>query len=366
MNKRINVLHLFYSFKVGGAQRLLVDLVSNNPAGSGIGHNLAVIMGLIDEDFHGELEKTNSNLYIFPENSYKNKFSTLIKLINIIIKNKINVIHVHEPVSAKWAALCKALFPAIKIAYTIHSANKINTLTNTDIFISRLFIDSHIAISDSVLDECNRLKMKKSKRIYNGVKLSRFVKNEKIFSDKLNIINVSRIALPVKGQDILIRALNECRERGVRFNCSFVGAAANRESLNALKQLAAELRLEEKIKFLGNRHDIPELLSQADLFILSSRYEGFGLVIIEAMAAGLPVIAGNIHGPKELITDGINGVLFESENHIDLADKICDLYENRDKMPEISENARKFAQEFDISVMVSKYNDVYRDLVPFY
>ena len=142
----------------------------------------------------------------------------------------------------------------------------------------------------------------------------------------------------------------------MKYTCNLVGAIMefDKNSIAYLKNLVDDLNLSEEINFLGNRDDIPELLSHSDLFVLPSRFEGMPVALLEAMAAGLPVIASNISGSAELIEHGKNGLLFESENHIDLAEKILFLYNNREEMKRLAQNGYERAQGFDISVMCEK------------
>ena len=101
------------------------------------------------------------------------------------------------------------------------------------------------------------------------------------------------------------------------------------------------------------------MLSQSDLFILPSRIEGLPLSLLEAMSSKLPVIASNISGSAEIVEHGKNGLLFKSENHTDLAEKIMFLYKNREEMKRLAQEAIETAHRFDISVMVKDYWDMY-------
>lgn len=108
-------------------------------------------------------------------------------------------------------------------------------------------------------------------------------------------------------------------------------------------QKAKEFSIEENVFLAGWTNDVPKFLSTLDVFVLPSRWEGMPLSIIEAMVAGIPVIASNIPGNSDLIEDGINGLLFESENYKDLAKKIDFLIKNYDKAAEMAAHAREVA-----------------------
>jgi glycosyltransferase involved in cell wall biosynthesis len=122
--------------------------------------------------------------------------------------------------------------------------------------------------------------------------------------------------------------------------------------------------LEEKVKFFGVRSDVPELLSQADIFVLSSDYEGFGLVVAEAMAAGLPVIATAIGGIPEILEGGRAGILVPPKDVDALAKAIVELARDEKKRAELSDYGRKLvAERFDIRRTVREYEKLYLELL---
>lgn len=122
--------------------------------------------------------------------------------------------------------------------------------------------------------------------------------------------------------------------------------------------------LESDIEFLVNRTDVPEVLKQADLFVLASRYEGLGLVVLEAMAASVPVIASNIDGPAELIQDGQNGLLFKTNDAESLFEKIRYLYDHPVIADRLADEALRSVKGFDIHLMKERYYQLYQRLLP--
>lgn len=363
-DKNINVLHLISSLEMGGAEKLLVELLKN--AGSQYGNFTVVVMNdKTNEELKKELLSTGYKVYFLNRKESHKHPKYLFQLLNIINKHKINIIHSHNYGSKHWAILCKIFNPKIKLVFTLHSMGIFDNYSKIKLFLHRKFIDKNIAISDVVMKDANNFGVSKTKRIYNGIELKKYISKINNKNDCLNIINVSRITHKIKGQDILIKALKECKNKGIDFVCNFVGGVYDydKESFEYLQKLVNELDLKENINFLGNRNDIPELLSNSDLFILPSRCEGLGLAILEAMASKIPVIASNVDGPAELITNEETGLLFESENYKDLAGKIKYLYDNRESMGVLVENAYKFVQDFDILVMCENYNELYKSLI---
>jgi len=367
-NQKINVLQLLSSLQIGGLEKLLVEMMKSNKQNSkNVNFTIVIMNDEVNEMLKKELLATDYNIYFLNRKEGHKHPKYLLQLLKIIIKHKINIIHSHNYGSKMWSILCKVLTKKIKLVYTIHDSVIVEKMSKINLFIHRMFIDKSIAISEVIYQDCFKKNINKSIKIYNGVDTKKFIPNEEKSANNevFNIINIARITHYKKGQDILIKALKECKNNGMEFSCSFVGGIYEYdiESFEYLKDLINRLELSEKISFLGNRDDIPELLLMADLFVLPSRYEGLPISLLEAMAAKTPVIASNISGSNDVIKSGENGSLFESENYIDLADKIMFLYNNREKMRELAENAYKYVQDFDISVMCEKYNKIYSELI---
>jgi glycosyltransferase involved in cell wall biosynthesis len=127
-------------------------------------------------------------------------------------------------------------------------------------------------------------------------------------------------------------------------------------------ELAAQkLKLAGRVQFVGDCDDIPALLADADIFVLASKWEGLPLSILEAMRAGLPVIATNVGGVGELITDGINGYLTERGNVAQMRNRIQALVSSPALRHSMAHEARRrFEQDFQLDVMVRKTMMVYR------
>lgn len=365
MLKKINVLHLVYSFNTGGAEKLILNMLENKFLNEKINNHFIIITGEADEYLKNRVLSSNIKSLFFPKNQYKNRLKTLLILFKYIKENNIELIHIHEGSSEKWAMLLKLFFPKLKIVHTCHDTKILFGFSFLKLCLIKIITDKVVAVSKSVFEECQILSLNNSVHIDNGIDLKIFKEKTHLNNkDSLNIINVSRLTLPKKGQDVLIKALGECKRKGLNFTCQIVGSHSKEddEVVNILSKLVKTNKLENEIVFLGNRTDIPDLLSQADLFILPSRYEGLPLVLLEAMASGLPVIASNIISNKNLIKNDINGILFENENYEDLAAKIIELNYNREKMKQIAKEGYCFVQDFDITKMCQNYYKVYDEL----
>lgn len=132
------------------------------------------------------------------------------------------------------------------------------------------------------------------------------------------------------------------------------------EEENKLKKHVHQLQISDVVKFYGTTSEPELFLQAADLFVLPSIYEGFGIVIIEAFRAGLPVIATNIEGPREIITNRINGLLFYPTDYDNLAKLIYEVYSNLDLRINLSQGSRmSFTNAYSIVNYAERLESIY-------
>jgi glycosyltransferase involved in cell wall biosynthesis len=165
----------------------------------------------------------------------------------------------------------------------------------------------------------------------------------------------------VAGKDIktLILAIEKVKAKSNILNLLIAGDGPEK---NNLEQLVVKLNLESNVKFLGKISEMDNFFAQIDVFVHPSIREGFGLVVLEAMSRGIPVIAANNTSLPELVSSPFNGFLFETGNFEDLATKICLLYDY-DLRCEMGKNAMQKAQrEFDIKISSSNLLSVMQEL----
>jgi glycosyltransferase involved in cell wall biosynthesis len=127
-----------------------------------------------------------------------------------------------------------------------------------------------------------------------------------------------------------------------------------------LKQKAIQLGIQESVHFLGNREDITELLTLADVFVLPSVWEGLPLALLEAMSAGLPIIATSVEGVENVIQDGENGYLLQPKDVKALADAMIGVQENPDTLRRMgNHNLILVREEFTVERMCKKYEELF-------
>jgi glycosyltransferase involved in cell wall biosynthesis len=161
---------------------------------------------------------------------------------------------------------------------------------------------------------------------------------------------------PEKDHRTLLIALDILRKSGSPAHLVIVGGGG-------LKSLAGGLGLDERVHFLGFRSDVAELLPLFDLFVLSSTEEGISLTLIEAMAAGLPIVATRVGGNPEVVVDGETGVLVEPGQPGALAEAVGSLLSDAESRMRMGGRGREVAQErFDIERLIDQYQAIYAEI----
>ena len=159
-----------------------------------------------------------------------------------------------------------------------------------------------------------------------------------------------------KDQDTVVKALSSLDKS--KFEVWFAGVG---ERMEEVQQLSESLDVEDRVRFLGLRTDIPNVLKAADIIVMSSHWEGLSLSNVEGMSAHKPFIASDVNGLRE-VTKGY-GILFPHEDAKALADEINQLAETKAYYDEVANRCYNRALEFDINKMVNGYNQVYQKVV---
>ncbi|MDQ3927640.1 MAG: glycosyltransferase, partial [Chloroflexota bacterium] len=171
----------------------------------------------------------------------------------------------------------------------------------------------------------------------------------------------------LKGLDTLLEAVavvsRTCTGRKLRV--LIVGGGGQTPEENAeirrIWELHRELNLEDQVEFVGSKPQemLPLYYSAADVTVMPSHYESFGMVAIESMASGTPVIASNVGGLSYTVKDGATGYLVPEENHFVLAEQVHHLLKNPDVREELGRQAAEHALQFSWSNIASQIVDVY-------
>ena len=364
----MKVLHVINSLKIGGAERLILD-------SSNLYHNKGIdieILLLDDNEsaFRKELQEKYPHIRV--QGITKKSIYNPLLIFRIIpfLKN-IDILHLHLFPTLYWGVFAKIIsFSKLKIVYTEHNThnrrrnNRILSIVDKMVYKC---IDHVGCITDSVADELVSYLGKKTHLqisvIYNGIYLEQFKgihKNNTLvncgFEKKDNDIIIVQISnfKKQKDQETLIRSISLLPDS---FKLLLVGDGENRK---VCELLVEQLNLSKRVFFLGQRTDIVEIMSFVDIVVLSSHWEGFGLAIVEGMAAGKPVIVSDVIGLANIV-EGY-GLVFKKGDHIDLSKKIM-ILEDKRNYDEFVEKCLLRANEYDITFMVDQYIKLYKKVL---
>lgn len=177
--------------------------------------------------------------------------------------------------------------------------------------------------------------------------------------DTKKIISVGRLCYQ-KNYVSLIRAFRMVAKKHPLWNLEIYGEGDQRGMLQALIN---EYSLKESVFLKGYSAQVEKEMLGASCFVLTSLFEGFGMVIVEAMSCGLPVVSYDCPcGPKDIITDGKDGFLVSVNNEDMLADRICFLIENEDKRKVMGQAAKEKAEKYKIGNIISQWLELFQDL----
>jgi len=226
-----------------------------------------------------------------------------------------------------------------------------------------------IALTEDMKEEMQRTCNRDILVIPNGVDLERFENLSRDMmrcqlrarADERLVIFVGRFRLE-KGVRYLIEAMETIKQERQSVKLILVGEGPEEA---ALKLLVGQLDLADCIDFLGqiSNEEVPRYMAAADVFALPSLSEGFPIVILEAMASGLPIVATNITGLPEVVHNGENGFLVESKNSIELAEKVLLLLQDNELRGRIAQNNKQRAKDYTWEKVIDRLEQVYQKIV---
>lgn len=298
------------------------------------------------------------------------------QMANMIDYENIDVLHVHYAIPhATSAYLAKQI-----IGEEAKSIPLITTLHGTDITIVgsdpsyKNVVDFSINQSDGVTAVSEYLRNETYERfdirkdievIPNFIDLDRFKKSNKEHfkkaicpNDEKVVVHVSNFR-EVKRVPEVVTIFKKILDGGIDAKLLLVGDGPDRQKA---EQKCREYGICDKVRFLGKQDQVEEVLSIADLFLIPSGNETFGLAALEAMSCSVPVISSDIGGLPELIKHDETGYLCELDDVECMADYGIKILSDEDEFERLSKNARKRAEEYEITKVVSQYEAYYEKL----
>jgi glycosyltransferase involved in cell wall biosynthesis len=232
--------------------------------------------------------------------------------------------------------------------------------------MSIFFNKKVIAISQSVKKSLTSYELVPSKKIFvlpNGIDYQKFHKiaSSKIVSIENPIIigTVCRLEKQ-KGISYLLLSMSSILAKFPTVQLEIVGDGS---LLQELKEFSEKIGISNSVKFFGKFTDVIPFYRRMNIFILPSIYEGFGIVLLEAMASGIPVVATQVGGISEVVTDGVSGILIPPKNPEAIANAVIKLIENPQIAESLVKEGYKRSELFDIKGHVMKIDTFYKNLL---
>ncbi len=351
----MRILHMTWALCVGGAEEMLVDILNEQSQTHQV--SLMVVNERIDEQLAARINPSVDVIRLRRKPGSFDPFP-LIRLNRLVSRLKPNILHAHSPSFVKILLQQKA-----KSVLTVHTTMDAERFDSSILRYHKVF-----AISEAVAEEIRKREDRvRPAVVLNGVPLQEIRLAQKPRTDVFRLIQVARLEHLIKGQDILLRAVSRLRDCAGFENVQ-LDLVGEGNSKAYLKGLVQELGLQESVKFRGSlpRSTIYSELCNYDLLVQPSRYEGFGLAVVEAMAAGVPVLVSDLEGPREIVEGGRFGFSFSPGDETDCARQIQSIrnLQNTPALNSVLQAAREHVvNRFDVQRTAHDYLLEYQELL---
>lgn len=368
----MRILHVIDSLSAGGAEKLIdeiLPLLSKQ-------EDIKIELLLLSANNNIFLNKIEDSKVKVSYSSVKNPRSifNIYFLYRCIKKGDYDIVHTHLFPENYYVAVVAKMLRKKNVRFVTTEHNTYNrrrsilALKYIEKWVYKRY-DSIISITQATQDallqwlDPRKEELDKFQVVNNGIKIKEF-KNAKGYNKKdlhddfteetILLCMVGRFS-EQKDQETIIRSLVYLPET---IELVLVGDGDKKEDLI---KLASEIGVRHRVKFLGVRNDIPKIYKTIDIVIVSSNWEGFGLVAVEGMAAGKPVIASDVPGLSEIVSG--YGILFGNKNSKQLSEIIEDLLIDEEKIKKVSLQATSRALDYSIEDMAYKYYNEYKKLL---
>lgn len=361
----LRILQLYHDCGPGGAEQMILDLCRWLQAR---GHQVTV--ATCREGWLADRLRENRIETFVVALRRRFDLETLSNVLGIVQNRSVDVVHTHE-LPAMMGLAPAALVNGLPVVATLHGREYIAAHRRRRLacWLAASGCRRVVAVSRAIarfLVEDVGIASSKVETIYNGIDTQpySFVNGNGQLRDTLGISPEARVIgtvgslYPVKGQTYLLQSMSRLVRQIPTLICLVVGRG---QLLSALQGEAAALGLTEHVRFLGYRTDVPELLGLMEAFVLPSLSEGLPLGLLEAQAAGRPVVASDVGGNGEVVQDGTTGYLVPAGRPEPLADRIAALLSNPAQAKAMGERGRTRVHEmFSLEVMCRRYLSLYR------
>lgn len=352
------LVHIIDSLRCDGAQRMLYELVTRVD-GEQFQVRVIALTGSRTDYIYQQLQAAGIEVEIVQERGVGVR--SFFQLIRLLKQWRPDIVHTHLFFSDVWgAAACKRAGVPVLVS-TEHNINRDFSRTKL-VFKRKAYrkCDAIIAISQAVQDYIAELDSKtqpKVRLIYNGIDLSRF-SGQKTATARHQppIISIIGRLEEQKGHAEAIATFLHVK------GAAYLQIIGQGSLQSALEQQVKQLGLEKCVHFFGQRIDIEQVYADADIIFIPSRFEGFGLVAVEAMAAGKAIVASGVDGLAEILQNEKTALLVDMRKPKTVAQQIDRLLAEPTLRAQLGATAKQDAQRFDIAKTAEQYQQLYKEL----
>ena len=302
--------------------------------------------------------------------------SVSFRLARLFKQWNISLVHAHQCTPWFYSALSRIIFPRTRLLIEEHGRLLPEMDKPLRRWVNRLLIRrlTHrlVAVSKDIRDRLvtyEGLNSDDIEIVYNGVKPLPQITREKrlllrrsfsFFEQDFVVGTVGRLD-PIKNIPMLVSSVGAARRDIPNLRCLIVGGGDEHQALEAT---IVEQDLSECVKLTGFRNDASDLTQCMDLFVLSSLSEGTSIALLEAMAAGVPVVVTEVGGNPEIVSEGISGWLVPSGDVAMLSDVIREAVRSPEKSNALAIGGqRRFAEMFSFDRMIARYTEIYDEMI---
>ncbi len=354
----MKIIYIITSLAIGGAEKMVKELSVRMALMGNEVYIICLSNKLVSPPTLDGLKIVTISF----EKSFFKKLNALYKLIKFVKKIKPRVIHSHMFHSNILARIVIIFNPSVFLICSAHSNNEGGIMRMMAYRFTNFLSDIFTNVSQDAVyafEKKNAVSKGKMKMVYNGINFEVFkkdIKDKRVYDSNSPVFLAVGSFTKLKDYSTLLGSFAIVVNSIPNAKLLIAGDGPLK---NDIIQLSYHLNLFSNVNFLGIREDIPYLMGLADIFVLSSSHEGFGLVIAEAMASELFVVATDCGGVKEVI--GKYGILTPTKNKKALAESLIYAANlNTQERSEICQSARNRAKDlFDIDIIFQKWKDIY-------
>ncbi len=369
----MRILHISSARNLGGGERHLIDL-ARGLAARGHEIHLALVPG---SPMCAELSALHAqNIHTLPLR-HALDIASIARLARLIREQKIEIIHAHVgrdyPLAAFAARLAHDDARLVITRHVMFPLSRIHRLTLSNVArviavsqaSARALRERKIFRDDKIRIVSNAIDVESFERVARDADPASLRRELGVRAGAFVVGIVGELS-ELKGQQDFVRAAAlVSRQRNDDVEFVIIGEDASRDGRQraALEKLIADLEMERRVHLLGRREDVARILPALDALVSASRSEAFGLAIIEAMASGVPVVSTQTEGAREIIHDGVNGLLVPIGETDALASALNDLLNDEGRRDSFRTHALRMVRErFSIARMIAGTEEVYEEV----